>query len=117
LAIRSPKERPTSQSQTSNIPRPQHPLAAPHRNLRLKTQTHHPLSHCRRNHRAPPLGVPLYGQLKLSEKEKNAKASAAFWRNALTLFSHVLEAVAIIPQADFGADIVQSTEPSRLLLL
>jgi hypothetical protein len=43
-----------------------------------------------------------YGQLKLSEKAKDAKASAAFWRDALTLFSHVLEAVAIIPQADIG---------------
>jgi heme A synthase len=43
-----------------------------------------------------------YGQLKLSDKAKDAKASAAFWRDTLTLFSHVLEAVSIIPQADMG---------------
>jgi hypothetical protein len=42
------------------------------------------------------------GQMKLADKAKDAKAAAAFWREVLTIFSHVLEAVSIFPQAECG---------------
>jgi len=42
------------------------------------------------------------GQLKLADKAKDAKAAAAFWRETVVIFSHVLEALSILPQAENG---------------
>jgi hypothetical protein len=42
------------------------------------------------------------GQLKLADKAKDAKTAAAFWRETVVIFSHVLEALSILPQAEFG---------------
>jgi hypothetical protein len=42
------------------------------------------------------------GQLKLAEQAKDAKTAAKFWRETVLIFTHVLEALSILPQAESG---------------
>jgi hypothetical protein len=54
-----------------------------------------------------------YGQFKLADKAKDVKAASAFWRETLTLFTHVLEALSMLAQAETGGWTLSSSQQSN----